>query len=78
MKGIEQALKKLKDHQLIDPNAAVTFVEIPKSAPAPLRLFDISIKGNGDRYVDNPQAGNYYLLSESEGFVCTTDAIRNH
>jgi len=77
-KGIEQALQKLKDNQLIDPNAAVTFVEIPKSAPAPLRLFAISIKGNGDRYVDNPQVGNYYLLSESEGFVCTTGRAFGH
>lgn len=77
-KGIEQALQKLKDDQLIDPDAAVTFVEIPKSAPAPLRLFAVSIKGNGDRYVDNPQAGNYYLLSEAEGFVCTTGRAFGH
>lgn len=78
IKGIDQALQKLKEEQLIDPNAAVTFVEIPKSAPAPLRLFAISIKGNGDRYVDNPQAGNYYLLSESEAFVCTTGRAFGH
>jgi hypothetical protein len=77
-KGIDQALQKLKDDQIIDPNPAVTFVEIPKSAPAPLRLFAISIRGNGDRYVDNPQVGNPYFLSESEGFVCTTGRVFGH
>ena len=77
-KGINLALQQLKDEELVDPETAITFVEIPKSAPAPLRLFAISIKGNGDRYIDNPQAGNYYLLSETEGFVCTTGRAFGH
>jgi hypothetical protein len=63
---------------VVAADAEVTLLEIPKSAPAPLRLFAISIQANGRRYIDNPQVGNYYLLSDSNGFICTTGRAFPH
>jgi hypothetical protein len=78
IKGIKLALQQLNDEDLVAADAEVTLLEIPKSAPAPLRLFAISIQANGRRYIDNPQVGNYYLLSDSDGFICTTGRAFPH
>jgi hypothetical protein len=78
IRGIMLALQALKNANLVAPAAEVTLLEIPKTSPSPLRLFDISIQASGGRYVDNPQVGNYYLLSDLEGFVCTTGRAFAH
>jgi hypothetical protein len=78
IKGINLALADLKQAGLVAADAEVTFLEIPKTAPAVLRLFDRSTTGNGTSHVENPQTGNYYVLSNAEGFVCTTGRAFAH
>ncbi len=76
--GIRKALDQLKEESLVAPDAEITLLEIPKTAPAPLRLFDTSIEASGRRFIDNPQVGNYFILSDKEGFVCTTGRAFPH
>jgi hypothetical protein len=57
---------------IASPDAALTFLEIPKTAAASFRLLDVTTNGDGSPHVGNPQIGNYYVLNPKEGFVCTT------
>ena len=69
--GACQAMKVLKDEGVISPEATLTILEIPKTSPAPLRLFEVSEK-NGRRWIENPQIGSYLIVNDTEGYVCTT------
>jgi len=77
-KGLKLGLQDLKDQGMVDSEAQITFVEIPQTSPAMLRLFDISNTDFGGPHVQNPQLGNYYALNASEGFVCTTGRAFRH
>jgi hypothetical protein len=57
---------------IASPDAALTFLEIPKTAAASFRLLDVTTNGDGSSHVGNPQIGNYYILNPKEGYVCTT------
>lgn len=46
-------------------------MEIAKTSPAPLRLFDI-IEKNGRPWIQNPQIGSVYIASETDGYLCAT------
>jgi len=72
IKGLRLGLQELKDQGLVDADAELTFVEIPQTSPALLRLFDISNTDYDGPDVQNPQVGNYFSLNLNEGFVCTT------
>jgi len=78
IKGLKLGLQELKDQELVDADAQLTFVEIPQTSPAFLRLFDMSNTDYGGPHVQNPQVGNYYSLSAGEGFVCTTGRAFRH
>ncbi|MBI3852704.1 MAG: hypothetical protein HY298_20815 [Verrucomicrobia bacterium] len=78
IKGINLGLAKLKADGIVGADTQVTFVEIPKTAPVALRLFDLSITDYGGPHVQNPQIGNYYALNATEGFVCTTGRAFRH
>lgn len=69
--GLHKGLQALKDERVLPADATLTILEISKSSPAPLRLFDIT--GGGDRRdrVQNPQVGCYHMAGR-DGFVCAT------
>jgi argonaute-like protein implicated in RNA metabolism and viral defense len=69
--GLKRAFEDLKRDGLLPADATLTLIEIPKSSPVPLRLFDVSER-DGRTWVDNPQVGAYYLAGENDGYVCTT------
>jgi len=72
IQGIKHALTMLIQEGIASADAAITFLEIPKTSAASFRLIDVSTNGDGSPYVGNPQIGNYYVLSPTEGYVCTT------
>ncbi len=78
IKGLKLGLQELKDKGLVDADAELTFVEIPQTSPALLRLFDISNTDYGGPDVQNPQVGSYFSLNVNEGFVCTTGRAFRH
>ena len=73
IKGIEEACRRLSIEGQLDQDWQLTVVEIAKSAPAPLRLFDVKPSGNAHGVnVENPLVGNWTETTPNEGFVCTT------
>jgi hypothetical protein len=72
IEGIKHALAMLIKEGIASPDAALTFLEIPKTAAASFRLLDVTTNGDGSLHVGNPQIGNYYVLNPKEGYVCTT------
>jgi hypothetical protein len=69
IEGAQKAIEQLKRTGVIDLEATLTIVEIVKNPQAPLRLFEVSER---DGSVGNPQIGRYRIVSETEGYVCTT------
>ena len=73
IEGLKDAGRQLVKEGYLDPGWQLTVVEIAKSAPAPLRLFDVNPSRSGQRvYVDNPMVGNWIQTTPKEGYVCTT------
>jgi hypothetical protein len=77
-KGAHQAFEQLKKTGIIASDATLTIVEIQKSSPVPLRLFDRSDREGGLPWVENPQIGCYYLATENEGYLCATGRAFHH
>ncbi len=73
IKGLEEACRRLSIEGQLDQDWQLTVVEIAKSAPAPLRLFDVKPSGNAHGInVENPLVGNWIQTAPNEGFVSTT------
>jgi hypothetical protein len=69
--GAHEAIAYLKKESLLPRTAAITFIQISKSAPVRLRLFDVS-EQNEILSIENPQVGTYCILNESNGYLCST------
>jgi hypothetical protein len=71
--GAREAIAFLKNPKqgIIDPNATLTILEISKTSPASLRLFDVTRK-NDRPWIENPQVGNYYIVDKNNGYICST------
>lgn len=73
IEGLKDACRQLVKEGYIDPAWQLTVVEIAKSAPAPLRLFNVKPSSRGQGiYVENPMVGNWIQTASNEGYVCTT------
>lgn len=71
--GIKDACASLANDGAIDAEWMLTVVDISKSSPAPLRLFNLSPSHSGrSPAVDNPFVGDWTTFSETEAYVCTT------
>ena len=75
IEGLKEACGQLVIEGCLDPGWRLTVVEIAKSAPAPLRLFDVKPSGGGTGpHVENPMVGSWVQTAPDEGYVCTTGA----
>ena len=73
IEGLKEACGQLAAEGHLDQGWQLTVVEVAKSAPASLRLFDVKPSGNGrGLYVENPMVGNWVQTARNEGYVCTT------
>lgn len=70
--GAELALEHLKRIGVLPENASITLVEIPKTARAPFRMFDVIEQDEGGARVWNPQVGYYYIASATDAYLCAT------
>lgn len=71
MVGLEKGIEALKREQVLDTSATITILEIPKRSAANLRMFDVLREKNQLR-IQNPQVGQYYVVNNHEGYICTT------
>lgn len=69
LKGITKVVAKLKRDGVLTAEADVSVLDIGKSSPAPLRLFDL-VDGAGQ--IRNPSVGAWYAVGEAEAYLCTT------
>ena len=72
IEGLRKAMASLRLDGTIDTDAKLTVLEVAKTSPAPLRLFDVGQGSQGNARVSNPQVGCYYMPSDDEGYLCTT------
>ena len=73
IEGLKEACEQLSKKGYLDQDWQLTIVEISKSAPAPLRLFDVKASANRqESSVKNPIVGNWLAQTPDEGYVCTT------
>lgn len=72
LKGAQRAIDQLKRESLLNQDAMLSVVEISKSAPVSLRLFEVTDRPKRAPWVDNPQVGRYCLVNEMEGYLCAT------
>lgn len=70
--GARDAMIDVRGVEGIAEDVRLTVLEIQKTSPAPVRLFEIAdVKGDTPS-IWNPQVGYYYLPSQSDGYLCAT------
>lgn len=72
IEGLHQAHEALKREGVLDAETTFTVVEIPKTAPVPLRVFDITEGPEGSVKAENPVIGTYFVAGPQHGYLCTT------
>ncbi|MCA0453943.1 MAG: hypothetical protein LCI00_08215 [Chloroflexi bacterium] len=77
IKGAHAGIALLKKEGILSQDATLTIIEISKSAPVRLRLFDVSLRSSRP-WVDNPQIGNYCIINKTEGYLCSTGRAFRH
>lgn len=75
--GAQEAIVILKRDRIISSDATLNIVDIPKSSPVHLRLFDVTTAG-GRASVENPQVGCYYIVNETDAYICSTGRAFPH
>lgn len=70
--GAVATLEKMKREGVITPGGSLTILEISKSAPVRLRLFEVQRTHEAKPSVQNPQVGLYAIINGTEGFLCST------
>jgi hypothetical protein len=74
IEGIRQAIRRLRSEGHLTNDARYTVIEISKTSPAPLRLYDVEHRDGGRRNVLNPLVGMAYTVGGREAYLCTTGA----
>jgi hypothetical protein len=69
--GARRAVERLKAEGVLPPDATLTMLEVSKTSPASLRLFDVTLN-NGRSWVENPEVGTYHLVDGCEAYLCAT------
>jgi Piwi domain len=69
LKGVAKAVTKLKRDGVLTSGAEISVLEIGKTSPAPLRLFEVT---DVPDETQNPPVGAWYAVDGAEAYVCTT------
>jgi argonaute-like protein implicated in RNA metabolism and viral defense len=69
--GARRAVERLKAEGVLPEDGTVTLLEVSKTSPASLRLFDVRTE-NGRTWVENPEVGAYHLAGAGEAYLCAT------
>lgn len=69
IEGARQAIAVLKTQGILLEDANLTILEISKSAPTSLRLFDVI--NRKDENINNPSIG-FYRIINNDGYLCAT------
>lgn len=69
--GARRAVERLKSVGVLPADATLTMLELSKTSPASLRLFEVTTQ-NGRAWVENPEVGTYHLAETSEAYLCAT------
>ena len=73
IEGLKEGCRQLAIEGHLDQDWQLTVVEIAKSSPASLRLFDVKPSRSGQGiYVENPIVGSWMQTAPDEGYICTT------
>ena len=70
--GASAAISSLKRDGIVASDGTLTILEIAKSAPVRLRLFDFRRGHRGRTDVGNPEVGTYTVINGIDGFLCST------
>ena len=76
--GATAAMRKLKTEGVVAEDGTLTILDISKTAPVRLRLFEVQQTHNGRQNVENPQVGTHAILNAVEGFLCSTGRAFPH
>jgi hypothetical protein len=68
--GAHAAFNTLREEGILLSDATLTIIEIHKTSPSPLRLFDVQQNGSSNR-VENPSVGLHYITG-NDGYLATT------
>jgi argonaute-like protein implicated in RNA metabolism and viral defense len=69
--GARRAVERLKSEGVLPADATLTMLELSKTSPVSLRLFEVNSQ-NGRAWVENPEVGTYHLAETSEAYLCAT------
>jgi len=72
VQGIRRALEELRTTGHVTPDISYAVIEVPKTSPAPLRLYDVGPDGPGGKSVRNPCVGIPYYVGALEAYLCST------
>jgi hypothetical protein len=76
--GASAAVEKLKREGVIASDGSLTVLEISKTAPVRLRLYEVELQQHAKPLVQNPQVGTYTIINGNEGFLCSTGRAFPH
>jgi hypothetical protein len=57
---------------VLPADATLTMLEVSKTSPASLRLFDVTIEPGRPPWVANPEVGTYHLADATDAYLCAT------
>jgi hypothetical protein len=70
--GAREAIGDVRGINGIAEDIALTTLEIQKTTPVPLRLFEVTNINGEEQTILNPQVGYYYLPNRTDGYLCAT------
>jgi alkylated DNA nucleotide flippase Atl1 len=70
--GAHRAVDRLKAEGVLPSDATLTILEISKTSPAPLRLFEVTLTDDRSAWIENPEVGTYHLASATDAYLCAT------
>lgn len=79
LKGIDHAINRLVEEQVLPADVFISIVEIPKNSFLSFRMFDNDGNANKKGVNDlNPEIGSYHFLNNEIAYICTTGKEFKH
>jgi hypothetical protein len=70
--GARRAVERLKAEGVLPADATLTMLEVSKTSPASLRLFDVTAERGRPPWVENPEVGTYHFAAATDAYLCAT------